>query len=86
MWFQDMLVAIIVLLALAFTTWRLSGTATRLRYAAWLKRLGGGRGPLLWLGRRVERRILRAAGDSTCSGCSAAGHQGAATSSSAADQ
>jgi hypothetical protein len=75
MWMQNLLVALIVLLALLFAIWRLPGSATRLRYVAWLKRRGGERNPLRRLGQRLEARLLRAEGGA-CSGCSAAGKHG----------
>jgi hypothetical protein len=78
---QNLLVAMIVLLAVLFAVWRLPGAATRLRYAAWLKRRGGQRNPLHRLGQWLESRILRAEGGSACSGCSAAGDHHAATPS-----
>ncbi len=79
MWFQNLLVAVIVLLAVLFAAWRLPGAATRLRYAAWLKRRGE-HNPLRRLGQRLEARVLRAEGGS-CSGCSAAGEHGVAAAS-----
>lgn len=72
MWLQNLLVAMIVLLAVLFAVWRLPGAATRLRYTAWLKRRGGPRNPLYRLGQWLESRVLRAEGGSACSGCSAA--------------
>jgi hypothetical protein len=80
MWFQNLLVAMIVLLAAVFAAWRLPGAATRLRYAAWLKRRGGERNPLRRLGQRLEARVLRAEGGA-CSGCSAAGDHGMSATS-----
>jgi hypothetical protein len=78
MWFQNLLVAAIVLLAAVFAAWRLPGAATRLRYAGWLKRLGGGRGALHRWGQRLEARVLRAEAGSACSGCSSADDHGVA--------
>lgn len=78
MWLQNLLVAMIVLLAVLFAAWRLPGPATRLRYAAWLKRRGGERSPLHRLGQRLETRILRSEAGAACSGCSAAGDHGTA--------
>ena len=75
MWLQNLLVAMIVLLAALFAAWRLPGAATRLRYAAWLKRRGGERSALRRLGQRLEARVLRAEGGA-CSGCSAADDHG----------
>jgi len=73
MWLQNLLVAMIVLLAVLFAAWRLPGAATRRRYAAWLKRRGGERSALRRLGQHLEARIARAEGGGACSGCSAAG-------------
>jgi hypothetical protein len=81
MWWQNLLVATIVLLAVLFAAWRLPGAATRLRYAAWLKRRGGEHNPLRRLGRHLEARILRTEGGAACSGCSAAGDHDAAVPS-----
>lgn len=69
MQWQGLLVALIVVLAMLFALWRLPGTATRLRYVGWMKRLSRGRGPLAWLALRLEARLRRDA--SACSGCSA---------------
>jgi hypothetical protein len=79
MWFQNLTVAMIVLLATVFAAWRLPGAATRLRSAAWLKRRGE-RGPLHRLGLWLEARVLRAEGGSACSGCSSADDHGATPS------
>lgn len=69
MQWQGLVVAVIVVLAVLFALWRLPGSATRLRYVGWMKRLSGGHGPLAWLGRRLEARMRR--DESACSGCSA---------------
>jgi hypothetical protein len=55
-------------MALFFAAWRLPGTATRLRYVGWMKRLSGGHGPFGRLAWRLEGRLRR--DDSACSGCS----------------
>ena len=62
---QQIVVILIVLAAAVYATWRLPGAATRLRYAAGLKRIG-----LRSLGSRLEMRVLRAA---TAGGCKACG-------------
>ena len=69
MHWQGLVVAVIVALAGLFALWRLPGTATRLRYVGWMKRLSAGRGPLGWLAGRLEARTRR--DESACSGCSA---------------
>jgi hypothetical protein len=70
MYWQPILVGIIVTAALLFAIWRLPGKATRLRYVSWIRRLSGGRGPLARLAWRLEARLRR--DDSPCAGCSAA--------------
>jgi hypothetical protein len=65
---QQVVVGIIVAMALLFAAWRLPGTATRLRYVDWMKRLSGGHGPIGRLAWRLEGRLRR--DDSACSGCS----------------
>ena len=67
---QQILVVVIVAAALLFAAWRLPGTATRLRYVSWMKRIAGGRGPLLRLALRLEARLRR--DQPACAGCSAA--------------
>jgi hypothetical protein len=62
---QQVLVFAIVLAAAVFAAWRLPGTATRLRYAAALKRIG-----LVRLGARLEARVLRAMVVGGCKACS----------------
>jgi hypothetical protein len=62
---QQILVALIVIAAALFALWRLPGTATRLRYAAGLKRVG-----LVALGTRLEARVLRSATLGGCKACS----------------
>ncbi|MBK6672438.1 MAG: hypothetical protein IPG49_02800 [Proteobacteria bacterium] len=69
MHWQSLVVALIVALAVLFALWRLPGSATRLRYVGWMKRLSGGHGPLARLALRLEARTMR--GQSACSGCSA---------------
>ena len=64
---QQILVALIVITAALFAAWRLPGTATRLRYARTLKRLG-----LRGIGARLEARELRAATAGGCKACSGA--------------
>jgi hypothetical protein len=64
---QQVIVFAIVLAAALFAAWRLPGTATRLRYARGLKRLG-----LRRLGTRLESRELRAATAGGCKACSGA--------------
>lgn len=73
MWMQNLLVALIVTAAALFAVWRLPGNATRLRYAAWLKKLGGGGGILHALGLRLEARVMRAMAASGCANCGSAG-------------
>jgi hypothetical protein len=65
---QQLVVGIIVAMALLFAAWRLPGTATRLRYVGWMKRISGGQGPIGRLAWRLEGRLRR--DDSACSGCS----------------
>jgi hypothetical protein len=67
---QQLLVGIIVGAALLFAAWRLPGTATRLRYIGWMKRLAREHGPLARLARWLETRLRRK--ESACAGCSAA--------------
>jgi hypothetical protein len=67
---QNLLVGVIVVGALVYAIWRLPGDATRLRYVAWMKRAGGGRGPLQRLALRLEKGLD---GGSACGGCSGAG-------------
>jgi hypothetical protein len=69
MYWQQILVGIIVTAALLFAAWRLPGRATRLRYVGWMKRLSAGHGPLARLVWRLEGRLRRE--DSPCSGCKA---------------
>jgi hypothetical protein len=64
---QQVLVVLIVIAAALFAAWRLPGAATRLRYAAGLKRLG-----LRRLGARLEARELRAVTAGGCKACSGA--------------
>jgi hypothetical protein len=71
MWFQNLLVGIIVLLAALFAAWRLPGAATRLRYLAWLKSRSRGQGMLHRWAMRREALILQSEAGSACSGCSA---------------
>lgn len=69
MWIQHLLVALIVLAAGLSATWRLSGIATRLRYVALMKKVGGRRGPVNWLARRLEVRLIASRGSGSCSDC-----------------
>ena len=62
---QQILVFAIVFAAAVFAAWRLPGTATRLRYAALLKRMG-----LVRLGERLEARVLGAMVVGGCKACS----------------
>ena len=62
---QETLVFLIVGAALLFAAWRLPGTATRLKYAALVKRAG-----LRRFGAWLEARQLRAI---TAGGCKACG-------------
>ena len=59
MWIQYVLVGLIVAAAVLFAIWRLPGNATRRRYVAGLRRLGGGRGALHALAGLLEARIER---------------------------
>ena len=73
MWIQYVLVGLIVAAAVLFAIWRLPGNATRRRYVAGLRRLGGGRGALHALAGLLEARIERSEAASGCSGCNSAG-------------
>jgi hypothetical protein len=64
---QQILVFAIVAAAVVFAAWRLPGTATRLRYAAALKRLG-----LRRFGGWLEARQLRAIVAGGCKACGTA--------------
>lgn len=64
---QSAAVFVIVLCAAVYAAWRLPGPATRLRYAAGLKRIG-----LRALGARLEARVLRALAAGGCQACGAA--------------
>lgn len=61
---QQILVFAIVAAAVVFAAWRLPGTATRLRYAKGLKRLG-----LRRFGAWLESRQLRAMVAGGCKAC-----------------
>jgi len=63
---QQVIVILIVLAALIYAVYRLPGAATRLRYAALLKRVG-----LRALGARLEARELKAITAGGCAACSA---------------
>lgn len=73
MWIQYLLVGLIVAGALLFAIWRLPGNATRRRYAAGLRRLGKGRGPLAGLADVLDARIARAEAAAGCASCGSAG-------------
>ncbi len=64
---QQALVGVIVVAAALFAAWRLPGTATRLRYARWLKRAG-----LQRFGGWLESRQLRAIAAGGCAACGSA--------------
>lgn len=74
MWLQYLVVAVIVVAAALFAVWRLPGNATRRRYVAALRRLGGGRGPLHRLALALDSRLARSEGG--CAGCSSAAEPG----------
>ncbi len=69
MWIQHLLVVLIVLAAGLSATWRLSGSTTRLRYVAVMKKIGGRRGPVIWLARRLEARLIASRAAGGCSDC-----------------
>jgi len=62
---QQVIVILIVLAAVVYAVYRLPGAATRLRYAALLKRVG-----LRALGARLEAKELRAISAGGCAACS----------------
>ena len=64
---QQVIVFVIVLAAAVYAAWRLPGAATRLRYAAGLKRIG-----LRRLGTWLEARELGAITSGGCKACGAA--------------
>jgi len=76
MWIQYLLVGLIVVAAVLFAIWRLPGNATRRRYVAGLRRLGGGRGVLNGLADALGARIARAEAASGCASCSSSGGSG----------
>jgi hypothetical protein len=63
---QQVAVILIVLAAALYAAYRLPGAATRLRYAAFFKRIG-----LLTFGKWLEARELRAITAGGCAACSA---------------
>jgi len=63
---QQIVVILIVLAAALYAAYRLPGAATRLRYAAFFKRMG-----LRAFGNWLEVRELRAITAGGCSACSA---------------
>lgn len=68
---QHLIVTLVVLAAAVYAAWRLPGSATRLRWAHALQRVGGARNPVHRLGDWLAARELRAIAAGGCSACGA---------------